>query len=272
MKDKVDNDEDNNEDNKNNYPKDYNTLNKREESFIRGRGGWVVLIVIIALIVLGVLSELITVGYNVKVCYTEKEPYTDLETYKESEPYTTRECNPIDLKYIDGWGATDSVCLNQICDSHKSVCVDTNWYGGCTEYSDVCTHYACTKYKKICRVKIQNIDDTSGTWTVKGWKYNHRTQTLGDFVEEVSVSVKPTQEGTATWEYEYDAGENMGCSYVVNDVPTKQECDNVIKYKDVTKTRDITKYKDVKKTRVEVRQCNLWKKVIGRCYDTSEGC
>ena len=35
----------------------------------------------------------------------------------------------------------------------------------------------------------------------------------------------------------------VGCNYEISNIPTKQVCKDVLKYKDVTRTRTVTKYK-----------------------------
>jgi len=180
-------------------------------------------------------------------------PYTGYVTYTDREPYTNQECNNISLKSIIEWGNSPSVCLNQICDSQESLCAEKNFWGNCIRYYDSCRHYACTKYKITCNLNIENIDDTAGTWSISGYKYDYNLKKTGDFVKDVSVFIQPTKVGIATWDYIYDAGENVGCSYTIKYGPIKSVC------------RDLIDYRDVEKTKTEVKYCSALKKLGGIC-------
>jgi len=227
-----------------------------------------VIIIVGILLVLSVLylvSAFVQIPYTGYAVYTEKEPYTETETYLDTEPYTDQDCSEADLKSVIELDDTDSVCINEICDSNTQVCVDTNWYGGCIKYQDQCTHKACTKYKLMCKVSVQNIDDNYGVWVISGYEYFYNTRQRGDLIKDIQVPVQPTKTGMASWEYTFDAGESVGCSYDVKTTPTKSVCRDIIKTKNVEKTREVTKYKDVEKQRAETKYCSVWEKIINEC-------
>ncbi|MDO8516702.1 MAG: hypothetical protein Q7S33_01120 [Nanoarchaeota archaeon] len=214
---------------------------RKEKLFLIAGGAIFVFVIITSLLII------IQVPYNVKVIYTDKEPYTDTN------------CNSINLKSVVDWGQTQTVCLNQICDSHQSVCTNTNWYGGCTSYSDQCTHYACTKYRYYCSLNIQNIDDTAGTWRVNAYQQDQDTK-QNSFVKDVDVFIQPTRTGTANWDFTVDAGNNVICMYLYNGInaPTKRVC------------KDVIAYNSIQKSKTEIRYCNAWKKLVGKCNDITE--
>ena len=225
----------------------------------------ITLSIIVALIVVVLILAVIQVPYVVSEKYTEQEPYLDTEIYYETEPYTTQECDGVKLKYVSEWDSDSQTCVNQICDRTESYCVDTNFWGNCIEYRDRCINYACTKYKKVCTVKIENIDDTYGTWTISGYKYDYNTKTE-IFVKDLKVSVKAKRTSTASYDYLFDAGENIGCYYLVKEIPEKTECRDVIKQRDVKKSRQITKYRDVEKQRDLTKYCSAMKKIFEGCH------
>lgn len=202
---------------------------------------WAVIILIV-IIVSSILLIIIQVPYTANVIYTEKEPYTD------------KDCQDINLKSVVEFGNTNNVCLNEICDSHESRCAEKNFWGNCIRYYDVCTHYACTKYKYQCNLNIENIDDVAGTWSVSAYSLN-RDNGQSTFVDTVSVFIQPQRTGIATWEFVADAGENVICQYQGIRDPTKTDCENIISYK------------NVEKTKIETRYCNAWKKLAGKCEE-----
>ena len=179
---------------------------------------------------------------NQKNCKEIQVPYEDTETYTDNEPYTDKECENINLKAIYEWGQINSVCENEICDQTQSVCAEENFWGNCIKFEEKCIHKACTKYRMHCNLNIENIDDESGNWKIQGMSSNRNTDATAN-IKSVDVFVQARRSAIASWDFLYDAGENMGCSYNLIEVPTKQVCDNVIKNKDVTKTRKVIKYK-----------------------------
>lgn len=166
--------------------------------------------------------------------------YSRTEYYQEKEPYTRDDCNNENLRYlIEGLTQTES-CLNQICDSHTQVCVEKNFWGNCIEYQDQCTHYACTRYRKNCKLTIENIDDTAGTWKVDGYSIIDSSQNL---VNTLSIYVQPTKTSSGSWSFDYDAGHSAYCTYKNIRPAQKQTCDKVIDYRYVQKSRQVNDYK-----------------------------
>lgn len=158
------------------------------------------------------------------------------QTVTESEPYTEVECNNIQLKFVDEWGDNDITCVNEICDRNEQYCVEKNFWGNCIRYADRCTHYACTKYRMDCELEITNIDNEYGTWRLDGYSWNRELNRQEDFIKSVGVGINPTKSSTARWSFTYSAGDQRSCWYNWNTLPTKQVCDNVIRYRDVQKT------------------------------------
>ncbi len=201
------------------------------------------LIILIILFLIGICSFLLI---SIKVSFTSQV------VYNEREPYIDEHCKNIKLKSIIEWGVSDSVCVNQICDKTESYCVEKNFWGNCIEFRDRCIHYACTKYRMDCNINIDNIDDEGGTWNFKCYSINYETG-IKNYIDDISVYVKPTRTAIGSWSFKYDAGESVGCKYELLDYPTKEVCENVIVYKNVEKTGEETRY------------CNLWKKIVGKC-------
>ena len=202
-------------------------------------------------------------------CKDVQVPYEAQESYTDSEPYTDKECHNEKLKYTANWGSGSNDCLQEECDKHEQVCaeyqqecarftqvcVDKNFWGNCIEFEDQCAEYKnvcvreisncirnkCVKYKRTCELKIKNIDDTSGAWKVDTYWVGENGEEHR--VGEKSVSVKPTETGSLFWKYIYPAGSTTNCKYKRMTAPTKSVCENVIKYRDVTKSRTVVKYK-----------------------------
>lgn len=166
--------------------------------------------------------------------------YQASEFYNVQEPYIENVCEDSKLKSINEWGETNTECLNEICDSTRSVCVDTNWLGNCIEYQDRCTHYACTRYLKKCNYKISNIDNVYGVWKVQVYSRNGETNER-KFIDSMSIGVQPTRTGVVKWQFSYDAGEDIRCSYGEITNPTKTDCDEKTRYETVQHERQIIK-------------------------------
>ena len=177
------------------------------------------------------------------ICKDVQVPYEVSEEYNETVPYSAEQCENAQLKYLIEWGSINTVCLNEICDAHEQYCVEKNFWGNCVKYAERCTHNACTKYQTSCNVKIDNIDDEAGTWSIEGYSWNQDINQRGDFVGTINTYVNPTKSGIASWNIVYNAGESRACWYSISNIPTKSICENVIKNKDVPKTRTVVKYK-----------------------------
>ena len=194
-------------------------------------------------------SENIQVPYDYIETYYEDVPYTDKEYYYEDVPYTDKDCNNINIKYVSDWGQISEECINEICDEHEQYCVKKNFWGNCIEYAERCVNTACTKYRKTCRLEIENIDDTGGTWNIEGYSWNRDLDKKENFIKLISTYIRPTKVGITEWSFIYNAGESMSCWYKIKTIPTKRICENVIKTNSVRKPKDVIKTRSVKKTR-----------------------
>lgn len=196
-------------------------------------------------------------------CYKEvTKTEVEKQAYVDTEPYTYLDCSDVNLKSVIEWGNKDTDCINEICDRNEQYCVDYNWLNNCVRYADRCTHYACTRYQMDCELKISNIDDTAGTWKIDGYSWNRELNKKEDFIKTLSVYVNPTRNNVASWSFTYDAGESMSCWYILQFIPTKEVCENIIRYRDVTKYRDVEVTKTVQEA--YTKKTN-W--IYGNCED-----
>lgn len=176
-------------------------------------GGAIALIVIVCVIFLMVLF--LVVGFiNPKVispiCHDVPVPYNDTEYYTESEPYTHSVCNDINLVYKKDRGN---------CASRSS---------GFLGFGATPASYDCT---------ITNLDSMGATFSLD-LGFNVQGQQLH---ETQSKYIYPQQ--SATFSITRDAATDSCFCNEVN-IPTKQECRDVIDYHDVQKSRIVTKYRD----------------------------
>lgn len=197
----------------------------------------------------GLKIETVREPYQDIEVYYENVPYTITEYYYEDVPYTDRECSKTNLKYVSDWGAISNTCINEICDRHEQYCIRKNFWGNCIEYAERCVHTACTKYRKDCALTIENIDDEGGTWSIEGYSWNRDLNRKENFIKLINVYIRPTKIGVAKWSFVYNAGESMSCWYSTKTIPTKTECENVIKTHSERKSREVIKTRSVRKTR-----------------------
>ena len=154
-----------------------------------------------------------------KNCRQEQIPYEETETYYETVPYTDQECNTRNLEYYtEEWRTSES-------------CTDTNFWGTCIE-------------KKVdCIYGLKNIDKEGGIWSI-----NMKLKNL-DLMSEVNLgkqsqSIPQSVTKTFTWSYNTNrVDDSFTCEIISFDNPTIEECENVVRYKDVPRTRTVTKYK-----------------------------
>jgi len=201
---------------------------------------------LLVLIILFVISMITFLSIIIQV------PYTEYVTYFDKEPYSTKDCQNVELKGVIDFGQTNTICENEICDRTESYCVEKNFWGNCIEFRDRCIHNACTKYRKYCNLNIENIGDEGGTWSFNAYSNNYDTNEK-KFIDTINVFIKPRRTGIGSWNFVYDAGENVRCRYESVKAPTERVCENVIEYRDIEKTKS------------EIRYCALWKKVVGKC-------
>lgn len=166
-------------------------------------------LIILILFLMGTIS--ITgdaVSIKFKNCHDVSVPYQEIESYTETIPYTDQECEAKPLVYkIEG-----GLCNNK-----------NNGFLG---FGRSNAQYSCT---------ITNLDDVGGVFYVN-IGFNVQGQPLS---EDQSRFLYPQSSQTFSIERDADV-QNCFCK---EQAPTKQVCRDVIKYKDVQKTRTITKYK-----------------------------
>ena len=155
---------------------------------------------------------------DVQVPYEAQEGYMKTEYYTETVPYTDRECENKFLIYKKVTGN---------CEDRKS---------GLFGLGDQPAKYSCT---------ITNLDNEGGTFSMK-IGFNVGSQKL-----ENTQSKYVYPQSSETFNYQVDA--SIDSCYCAEQVPTKQVCRDVIKYKDVQKERQVTAYKPVTKYRTEQR-------------------
>ncbi|MFQ6121031.1 MAG: hypothetical protein ACE5KE_14245 [Methanosarcinales archaeon] len=167
-------------------------------------------------------------------CREVQVPYEDIEYYTETVPYTDQECETKTLVY--------------------SI-TDFKVTGSCVDYDERCKKYIlgicvekeefCVERKTTCSLNLNNLDDERGTWVIRFTLYGD-----GSVMEKESVSkfLYPQTSGnvqkTFTLIGEEKCNKNQySCSYGATNEPTKQICRDVIKYKEVQKSRTVTRYR-----------------------------
>ncbi|MFH1433070.1 MAG: hypothetical protein ABIG84_07695 [archaeon] len=153
---------------------------------------------------------------DVKVSYEEQEEYLKTEYYTETVPYTDTECENKPLVYKKEKGS---------CQQRQS---------GLLGFGDQPAEYSCT---------ITNLDSEGGTFSMR-IGFNVGSQQL-DTTESRYIYPQSSE----TFSYRYDTKMN-GC-FCIENVPTKQVCRDVIKYKEVQKERQVTAYRPVTKYKTE---------------------
>ncbi|MFH1127340.1 MAG: hypothetical protein V1718_04495, partial [archaeon] len=105
---------------------------------------------------------------------------------------------------------------------------------GLLGFGDQPAEYSCT---------ITNLDSEGGTFSMR-IGFNVGSQQL-DTTESRYIYPQSSE----TFSYRYDTKMN-GC-FCIENVPTKQVCRDVIKYKEVQKERQVTAYRPVTKYKTE---------------------
>lgn len=141
-------------------------------------------------------------------CRQEQVPYEEQENYYETVPYTDQECENKQLVYKKDTGS----CTDWV----------DNWFSENTP-----AKYSCT---------ITNLDSEGGVFSLD-LGFNIGSEQLK---ETQSKYVYP--QSSETFYVERDSAID-GCFCNEASIPTKQVCRDVIKYKDIARTRTVTKYK-----------------------------
>lgn len=174
-----------------------------------------------------------------KICRDIQVPYDYLEQYSETVPYTDRVCESKNLPY-----STDGFVQMP-----KNECTAT----GCKDpilFGMICTNNFCTDRTVSCSLGVKNLDsEESGVFGTTFWFSQVGTDNTIK-MEYVSESIYPQTQKTVTATTKIqssgvdgDANKDITCSGQITTIPTKQVCRDVIKYKEVTKTRTVTRYR-----------------------------
>jgi len=181
---------------------------------------------------------------TVSTPYQEQEEYMKTEYYTETVPYTDQECDTKDLVYsITNFNFDSSVCNQKI-----EECVDYT-LGFCTKKITYCTDKTVR-----CSLSLKNLDSERGTWGIGFRFYETGTSSVAASNSE-SVFIYPSSSETVTGVGRITTKEpyeqSYSCDYYVSDEPTKQVCRDVIKYKELQRSRQVTAYRPVTKYRTE---------------------
>jgi hypothetical protein len=230
-----------------------------KESTKNNKGVWIVLVLLIAIIAIvaivlinnsqspsinpNVVKDVSNAGTGTN-CKEVQEPYDYLEEYQETVPYTTQKCETKDLPY----SVTNFVEKSNICNQEKQDC-KTGFMG--IPYD--CVSY-CVDKTISCSLDLNNLDtEESGTWSIRFNFVERGTNNVIKY-QDTSYQLYPQTTRSVPGAVriqssgkEGDANKNIGCSYAVSSVPTKQVCRDVTDYKEVTKTRTVIRYRNVQK-------------------------
>lgn len=189
---------------------------------------------------------------EIEIPYEAQEEYLKTEYYTETVPYTDTECETKELSFrsSDDNPLRDVTCI----DSHEE-CKEshTTIFGNvkCDRYETI-----CDKYREGVSFDITNLDSEKGLWRFE-WRNSCRNnQLLCNIQDYKSLGVygdyiDPTETKTFSYQIEYDAkGQEYLFPYLL-DIPKKQICRDVIKYREVQKSRQVTAYHPVTKYRTE---------------------
>lgn len=201
---------------------------------------------------------------NVQVPYTEQEEYTKTESYTESVPYTDTECTNINMIYKIENIPTTNDCMQYDCARYDSICVEQGCarkgiFGNCEQYECVkytqkCAENKCIKFTEHCGIKIINQERESAAFNIEFNKYSYDTKSSLN-IETNTVYVDALDSRSYYWDFMFLPTESVTCYYRLTNQPQRQECKDVIKYRDVQKEKQVTAYRPVTKYKTE-QKCN----------------
>ena len=184
----------------------------------------------------------VQVSYSDTENYDEQEPYTKKEYYSESVPYTDQQCESKNLVYNIQNFYLDS----QTCNQKVEECSDYT-LGICTSKIQYCVDRSV-----VCSFTLNNLDNEEGTWGIDFSFYKQGSSEIegtdkraSSLYAQDSETVRGNTRITTKEPYET----SYSCRYAVANTPTKKICRDVIKYKEVQKSREVTAYKSVTKSR-----------------------
>ena len=222
----------------------------------KSNAGWIILIIIIIVLGIALPTKQIICSREITKTEMESQPYTATEYYYESEPYTDKECEDKTLVY----SVTD-FNINSDCLDYNERCLDYT-FGICTEKETFCVE----KQIKF-GLKLNNFDDERGNWIVN---INLYLNDISAGSKTQNVFLYPKESRDVYWTFgisgEEDCKKKITGSYNIQDEPKKQVCNDIIKYRDVQKSKQVTKFKDVevtKQVQEEYKKKVNW--IFGRC-------
>jgi len=177
-------------------------------------------------------------------CKEINTPYETIEEYNQTIPYTDQECENKKLSYksSDDQLNRKVECI-EIHEQCKSFRISQNGEETCNEYEII-----CDKYRETASFQITNLDNQEGQWTFE-WKKscinNQETCQILDneLIKTENFIIDPTEtkKSTASITYNHENKEHLFVSLI--QYPSKEICRDVIKHKDIIKTRKIIQYK-----------------------------
>jgi len=149
------------------------------------------------------------------------------------------------------------VCIDSdnACTNKEQYCCETNWYGSCTRWCERCLayRYSCDRTRIDCTGKLSNYDTVYGIWNLLWTFYDLNGKKAYSDTGSVGVNSHDYTGLSKSYYVEGDGYNINYCTITVDNYPTKEVCNNEIRYRDVTKTRTVTKWHDVQKQKPEIR-------------------
>ena len=188
---------------------------------------------------------------TVQVPYDAQEEYMKTEYYTETVPYTDTVCEYETIPYsIDNF-----IVSYDKCNQERDICNDY-LLGFCTDTTTFCVDRTVG-----CSLDLKNLDsEEPGSFEVSFVYSSVDGDSLGTKSDSNYVYAQVT-ESFSSWiritsdEVDGNANKRWSCHYSVSHVPQKKVCNDVVKYKDVEKERQVTAYRPVTKYRSE-EVCN----------------
>lgn len=236
-------------------------------------------IIIAALAAVGLVSAVAypaVTGHAIIECEKVIQvPYEDIEYYTEKEPYSAEECNDVQVPYTDEECTSreesypDEECTTQDLEFSMDGPYDFTF---CIEEDAG----KCIKETTWCYISVSNYDTVAGTWQYK--MYFHLDE---EKIDKGSLSKFISPFGTEwfDWDLEHEPGKTVTCELVEESIPTKEQCEivikyrtvedceSVIKYKTVTECEDVVKYRDVEKSRTVTKLRDETIRSFSACFE-----
>jgi hypothetical protein len=190
--------------------------------------------IIISISAILLLSLAIALPTKQITCYrTVDKTEIESQPYTETEQYIDTDCEYKPLVY----SITDFK-INSVCLDYNERCLDYT-LGICTEKETF-----CIKQKINFGLKLNNFDDERGIW---GVNFNLYLNDVESDLNAQNAFLYPRESTDLSWAFvisgEEECKKEITGSYNIKDEPKKQVCENVIRY------REVTKYKNVEVTK-----------------------